>query len=42
MSRQRTWGVPIIAFYNKEGEVITNEEMFDYVIDLVSKEGTDI
>jgi len=42
ISRQRTWGVPIIAFYNKEGEVITNEEMFDYVIDLVSKEGTDI
>ena len=42
ISRQRTWGVPIIAFYDKDGNVVANKETFDYVIDLVSKNGTDI
>ena len=42
ISRQRTWGVPIIAFYDKDGNVIANKETFDYVIDLVSKNGTNI
>ncbi|WP_027334131.1 isoleucine--tRNA ligase [Mycoplasma elephantis] len=42
ISRQRTWGVPIIAFYDKDDNIVLNDEIFDYVIDLVSKNGTDI
>ena len=42
ISRQRTWGVPIIVFYDAEENIVANEEIFDYVIDLVSKNGTDI
>lgn len=42
ISRQRTWGVPIIIFYDKDGKPIINSAIFDYVIDLVEKHGTDI
>ncbi|MCK5946047.1 MAG: class I tRNA ligase family protein, partial [Mycoplasmataceae bacterium] len=42
ISRQRTWGVPIIAFYDKDGEVVANAETFDYVINLVKEHGTDV
>ncbi|QNM93397.1 isoleucine--tRNA ligase [Mycoplasma sp. Pen4] len=42
ISRQRTWGVPIIIFYNENNEPVFEEELFDYVIDLVSKDGADI
>lgn len=42
ISRQRTWGVPIIAFYDREKNIILNDEIFEHVIDLVKKNGTDI
>ncbi len=42
ISRQRTWGVPIIVFYDQKGKPIIKEEIFDYVINLVSKKGTNI
>ena len=43
ISRQRVWGVPIPIFYNeKTNEVIYEHEIMERVIDLVSKEGTNI
>lgn len=42
ISRQRAWGVPIIIFYDENKEVVINEEIFNYVIDLVKKHGTDV
>lgn len=42
ISRQRAWGVPIIIFYDENKEVVINEEIFNYVIDLVEKHGTDV
>ena len=42
ISRQRTWGVPIIIFYDQNGKPVIEEEIFDYVIELVSKYGTNI
>ncbi|WP_406614229.1 isoleucine--tRNA ligase [Mycoplasma corogypsi] len=42
ISRQRTWGVPIIIFYNKDKEIVANSETFDYVIDLVKKHSIEI
>ncbi|WP_036452035.1 isoleucine--tRNA ligase [Mycoplasma buteonis] len=42
ISRQRTWGVPIIIFYDQNKEPVIKEDIFDYVINLVSKYGTDV
>ncbi|AAT27893.1 isoleucine--tRNA ligase [[Mycoplasma] mobile] len=42
ISRQRAWGVPIPIFYNEKNEPVFEEELFDHIIDLVSKYGTDI
>ncbi|WP_421466761.1 isoleucine--tRNA ligase [Mycoplasmopsis synoviae] len=42
ISRQRTWGVPIIIFYDENEKPVINEEIFDHVIDLVANHGTDI
>ncbi|WP_027121449.1 isoleucine--tRNA ligase [Mycoplasma leonicaptivi] len=42
ISRQRAWGVPLIFFYDKNNQPVINEEIFDYVINLVSEFGTDI
>ena len=42
ISRQRTWGVPIIVFYDAEGNPVIKEELFDHVIKLVSEHGSDI
>ncbi len=43
ISRQRVWGVPIPIFYNADtNEVIYHPEIMDRVIEMVSKEGTDI
>ena len=42
ISRQRSWGVPIPVFKcAKCGSTIANEETFDAVIELFSKEGSD-
>ena len=42
ISRQRTWGVPIIVFYDKDNNPVIKEELFDHVINLVKEHGTDI
>ena len=42
ISRQRTWGVPIIVFYDENNKIILEEKIFDYVIKLVSEHGSDI
>ncbi|NQZ65676.1 MAG: isoleucine--tRNA ligase [Mycoplasmatales bacterium] len=42
ISRQRTWGVPIIVFYDKDEKPLIKKELFDYVIEIISKEGTDV
>lgn len=42
ISRQRAWGVPIIIFYDENKNVVMKEEIFDYVINLVEKHGTNI
>lgn len=42
ISRQRSWGVPIIIFYDENNNVVIEEEIFDYVIGLVSEYGSDI
>ncbi len=42
ISRQRSWGVPIVAFYCDEcGEVLLDKEVVDYVADIFEKEGAD-
>ncbi|AHH45192.1 isoleucine--tRNA ligase [Mesomycoplasma bovoculi] len=43
ISRQRSWGVPIIIFYDEQGNPILDKpEIFDYVINLVAEHGSDI
>lgn len=42
ISRQRTWGVPLIIFYDKSKKPVLNEDIFDHIIKLVEKHGTDI
>jgi isoleucyl-tRNA synthetase len=43
VSRQRVWGVPIVAFYCEGcGEVLLNREIIDFVADRFAKEGADI
>ncbi|MBN4083619.1 isoleucine--tRNA ligase [Mycoplasma sp. CSL10137] len=42
ISRQRTWGVPLIFFYDQDKNPVFEEEIFDYVINLVSQFGTDV
>ena len=42
ISRQRTWGVPLIIFYDQAKQPVIKEAIFDYVINLVSKHGTNI
>ncbi len=43
ISRQRTWGVPIPVFYEKDGDgILMNKETIDHVEKLFSKYGADI
>ncbi|MGX9340711.1 isoleucine--tRNA ligase [Mycoplasma sp. 4044] len=42
ISRQRSWGVPITVFYDKNKEPVFNDEIMDHIIALVEKHGTDI
>ncbi|QBF34900.1 isoleucine--tRNA ligase [Mycoplasmopsis phocirhinis] len=42
ISRQRTWGVPLIIFYDKDQNPVFNEQIFDHVINLVEEHGADI
>ena len=41
ISRQRYWGVPIIAFYNKNNKLILNEKLFNYGKEFILKNGVD-
>ncbi|MDD3122307.1 MAG: isoleucine--tRNA ligase [Candidatus Izemoplasmatales bacterium] len=40
ISRQRTWGVPIPAFYTEKGTAILEKSVIEYVAKIVSEEGT--
>ncbi len=43
ISRQRTWGVPIPVFYEKNGkEILLNKETISHISDLFSAHGADI
>ncbi|ENY68829.1 Isoleucyl-tRNA synthetase [Metamycoplasma auris 15026] len=42
ISRQRSWGVPIIVFYDKNKNPVLEEEIFDHIINLVEEFGTNI
>ncbi|WP_029906132.1 isoleucine--tRNA ligase [Mycoplasmopsis opalescens] len=42
ISRQRTWGVPIIIFYDENQKAVIKEDIFDYVIKLVEENGADV
>ncbi|VEU77030.1 isoleucine--tRNA ligase [Mycoplasmopsis columbina] len=42
ISRQRTWGVPIIVFYDENQKPVLREDIFDYVIKLIEDNGADI
>ncbi|RCL01633.1 MAG: isoleucyl-tRNA synthetase [Candidatus Tokpelaia sp. JSC085] len=41
LSRQRTWGVPITVFFNKEGEILRDEAVNRRIIAAFEKEGAD-
>ena len=40
ISRQRTWGVPIPAFYTEKDTAILDPEVIEYVADIFEKEGS--
>lgn len=42
ISRQRTWGVPITIFYDKDEKPVIEKDIFDNIIKLVEEHGTDI
>ena len=43
ISRQRAWGVPIVAFTCKDcGELLLDKAIVDHVADIVEKEGADV
>jgi isoleucyl-tRNA synthetase len=42
ISRQRTWGVPIPAFYDAEGEPILDAQIVHNAADLIEKEGSNV
>ena len=42
ISRQRAWGVPIIIFYDENNEPILNDEIFNHLMNIFAKEGTNI
>jgi isoleucyl-tRNA synthetase len=42
ISRQRTWGVPIPAFYNAKGEPILDAQIVRNTADLIEKHGSNV
>ncbi len=42
ISRQRSWGVPIPAFYDEEGAALLDADLVRKIADKVEKEGTNI
>jgi isoleucyl-tRNA synthetase len=41
ISRQRAWGVPIPALYNKNGDAVMTEESVKHIISVIRERGTD-
>ncbi|WP_029608951.1 isoleucine--tRNA ligase [Mycoplasma simbae] len=42
ISRQRTWGVPLIIFYDADEKPVFDAHIFDHVIELIEQNGADI
>ncbi|TQC51318.1 isoleucine--tRNA ligase [Mycoplasmopsis mucosicanis] len=42
ISRQRSWGVPLIIFYDKEQKPVFEEKIFDHIIEQIELQGADI
>ena len=42
ISRQRTWGVPIPAFYTEKGTTILSKEVIDHVAELFAQYGSNV
>ncbi len=42
ISRQRTWGVPIPAFYDEKGEPVLNAQVVRNTADLIEKHGSNV
>src|SRR6185369_4466870 len=42
ISRQRTWGVPIPAFYDAQGQPILNAEVVRKTADLIEQHGSNV
>ena len=42
ISRQRTWGVPIPAFYDAKGEPILDAQIVRNAADLIEKHGSNV
>jgi isoleucyl-tRNA synthetase len=43
ISRQRSWGVPIVVFYCEScGRVLADQEFIEFVADLFEREGSDV
>lgn len=40
ISRQRLWGVPIIAFYDQKGDLVLNKEILNHALKVINKYGT--
>ncbi|KAI0126614.1 isoleucyl-tRNA synthetase [Xylariales sp. AK1849] len=40
ISRQRAWGVPIPALYDKNGTAVVNEDVVDHIISVIQERGT--
>jgi len=40
ISRQRLWGVPIIAFYDEKKQPVYNSEIINFAINVIIKKGT--
>ncbi|ACU79208.1 isoleucine tRNA ligase [Mycoplasma mycoides subsp. capri str. GM12] len=40
ISRQRLWGVPIIAFYDQNNNLVLNEQILNYAINKIEQVGT--
>ena len=42
ISRQRTWGVPIPAFYDAQGEAILDAQIVRHVADIIEQHGSNV
>ncbi|WP_339022379.1 isoleucine--tRNA ligase [Spiroplasma endosymbiont of Crioceris asparagi] len=40
ISRQRLWGVPIVAFFDKNNQPVMNAEIINYAISIIEQKGT--